>query len=342
VAAAVSTYIYSRYWLAVVLPVLGALLIQYVCQITWRVVFEQAERRRVKSVFSTMVSPKIVHELLRADTLALGGVRREITVLFADVRGFTDLTDGSQERVAEFVRVEQLSGSAAEAAFDEQARETLATVNLYLGIIATTVIQHDGTLDKFIGDCVMAFWGAPTPNPDHAVFCVQAAIEAQRAVYELNRRRRTDNQERLKENVGRLAGGLAPRPMLPILFFGIGINTGVATVGLMGSAAHAVVRQGSYTVFGREVNLASRIEGLSGRGRICISQSTYEHLQRGAPALAAACVALAPANVKGIRSAVEVYEVPWRETGSPDLDEEFPSAGLIDTTSFPGIDQRKT
>jgi class 3 adenylate cyclase len=188
----------------------------------------------------------------------------------------------------------------------------------------------------------MAFWGAPTPNPGHAVFCVRAAIEAQRAVYELNRRRRADNQERQKENVGRLAGGLSPRPMLPILFFGMGINTGVATVGLMGSAAHAVVRQGSYTVFGREVNLASRIEGVSGRGRICISQSTYEHLQRGAPVLAAACVALAPANFKGIRSAVEIYEVPWRETGSPDLDEEFPSAGLTDTTSSPGPGQKKT
>ena len=100
VAAAILVYINFRYWLPIVLPVLGALVVQYVCQVTWRVVFEQAERRRVKSVFSTMVSPKIVHELLQAERLSLGGVRREITIFFADVRGFTTLTDSSQERVA--------------------------------------------------------------------------------------------------------------------------------------------------------------------------------------------------------------------------------------------------
>ena len=326
VAAAVSTYIHSRYWLPIVLPVLGALLMQYVCQITWRVVFEQAERRRVKSVFSTLVSPKIVHELLRAETLALGGVRRELTVLFADIRGFTDLTDGSQERVAEFVRRHGLSGAAAEAAFDEQARETLATVNLYLGTIGNTILQHDGTLDKFIGDCVMAFWGAPTPNYQHALSCVKAAIEAQRAVYQLNCQRRAENLQRARENPARTAAGLPPLAPLPILFFGTGINTGVATVGLMGSASQAVVRQGSYTVFGREVNLASRLETLSGSGRIYISQSTYEHLQRTAPSLAAACVARPSAILKGIRDSVQVYEVPWREPGAPRLDEEFPSA----------------
>jgi class 3 adenylate cyclase len=111
--------------------------------------------------------------------------------------------------------------------------------------------------------------------------------------------------------------------MLPILFLGTGINTGVATVGLMGSATMAVVRQGSYTVFGREVNLASRLEGLSGRGHIYVSQSTYEHLLRDDPALAASCASLPPVNVKGIRNAVQVYEVPWRPADAPPLDDEF-------------------
>jgi adenylate cyclase len=322
--------------------VLGALVVQYVCQVTWRVVFEQAERRRVKSVFSTMVSPKIVHELLRAKTLELGGVRREISIFFADVRGFTTLTDANQERVAEFVRAHQLSGAAAEAAFDEQARDTLETVNLYLGVIANTVIKHDGTLDKFIGDCVMAFWGAPTANPRHALFCVQAAIEAQRAVYALNCERRAQNQTRQQQNATRAAAGLTPLPLLPILFFGTGINTGVATVGLMGSAAHAVVRQGSYTVFGREVNLASRLEGLSGLGHIYISQSTFQHLQRHAPDLASSCVALPAVNLKGIRTAVEVYEIPWRPVDAPPLEQEFASPAFTDAAPSLAIEQRSS
>jgi class 3 adenylate cyclase/CHASE2 domain-containing sensor protein len=336
----ISAYVQSRYWLPLVLPILGALIVQYVCQVTWRVVFEQAERRRVKSVFSTMVSPKIVNELLQAETLELGGVRREITIFFADVRGFTTLTDSSQERVAEFVRENKLSGTAAEAAFDNQARETLATVNEYLGLIADTIIQHDGTLDKFIGDCVMAFWGEPTPNRRHALSCVQAAIGAQRAIYDLNCTRKIENQKRAAESSARAAAGQPALPLLPILFLGTGINTGIATVGLMGSASQAIVRQGSYTVFGREVNLASRLEGLSGRGHIFISQSTYEHLLRDDPALASSCLALPPVSVKGIRTAVQVYEVPWREPGSPPLEEEFAAGTLPDTTAFVSLPQR--
>ena len=339
IAVTVWFYIHSRYWLPVVLPVAGALLVQYVCQVTWRVVFEQAERRRVRLVFSTMVSPKIVNELLLAKTLELGGVRREITVFFADVRGFTTLTDSSQERVAEFVREHGLSGAAAEAAFDNQARETLATVNEYLGRIADTIILHDGTLDKFIGDCVMAFWGAPAPNPRHALTCVQAAIGAQRAIYELNCGRKAENQKRALENKARLAASLPAHPILPILFLGTGINTGVATVGLMGAGSQAMVRQGSYTVFGREVNLASRLEGISGSGRIFITQSTFEHLRRDDPALAAGCIALPPATIKGFRIAVQVYEVPWRPPGSPPLEEEF-AVSAADTTAFVSLAQR--
>lgn len=334
VAVAVSAYVQTRYWLPVVLPVMGALVVQYLCQVTWRVVFEQAERRRVRSVFSTMVSPKIVNELLQAETLELGGVRREITVFFADVRGFTTLTDSSQERVAELVREQKLSGAAAETAFDNQARETLATVNEYLGLIADTIVNHDGTLDKFIGDCVMAFWGAPTPNSRHALSCVRAAIAAQRAVYELNCSRRVENEKRAADNAARVAADLPAQPLLPILFLGTGINTGVATVGLMGAGSSAVVRQGSYTVFGREVNLASRLEGLSGRGRIFISQSTYENLLRDDPALAASCVSLPPVTVKGIRTAVQVYEVPWLPPGSAPLDKEFAAGTLPDPAAI--------
>ncbi len=100
--------------------------------VTYRVVFEEREQRRVKSVFSKIVSPDVVNELLSAEKLSLGGARREVTVFFADVRGFTTFTDETQERVSEFVREHQLDPEAAEKCFDESARETLETVNLYL------------------------------------------------------------------------------------------------------------------------------------------------------------------------------------------------------------------
>ena len=307
----------TRYWIPLFFPLAGALLMTHVGLITWRAVFENAERRRVKSIFATIVSPKIVNELLQGERLSWDGVRREVSVLFADVRGFTEFTDAAQERVAGLVREKDLPAATAEACFDEQARETLATINLYLGRAAATILQQDGTLDKFIGDCVMAFWGAPTPNARHALACVRAAIAAQRAVHDLNRQRLAENQRLEAENQNRLRSGLAARPLLPVLWLGTGVNTGMATVGLMGSEANSGIRQGNYTVFGREVNLASRLETASGRGRIFISESTYTHLRRDDPELAAGCVLLPPLTVKGFRSEVRAYEVPWALTDAP-------------------------
>jgi class 3 adenylate cyclase len=111
----------------------------------------------------------------------------------------------------------------------------------------------------------------------------------------------------------------------------------MATVGIMGSEVNAVVRQGNYTVFGREVNLASRLVGASGRGRFFIGKTTYEHLVRDDPGLAASCVELPPLDLKGFRAAVRVYEVPWRTPEATPLDEEFSIATGTDpgaTTAF--------
>jgi adenylate cyclase len=224
------------------------------------------------------------------------------------VRGFTVLTDEMQKQSADFVREQKLDPEAAEKCIDESARETLNTVNLYLAAVADTVITHSGTLDKYIGDCVMAFWGAPLENLQHATSCVRAAIDAQRAIQELNQRRLAENASLETENVTRLAAGLPPKPPLRALQLGTGINTGLVTVGLMGSEKH----QYSYTVFGREVNVASRLEGVSGSGRIIISETTYQHLLRDDSALATTCVELPAVTVKGIQDAVRIYEVPWQ------------------------------
>ncbi len=301
-------FVKFRFWLPIIFPVGGAILMEHVSLATYRILFEEGEKRRVRSVFSKIVSPDVVNELLGAEKLSLGGTRREVTVFFADVRGFTTLTDEMQQQVADFIREENLDADAAEKCIDESARETLETVNLYLAAVADAVKSHGGTLDKYIGDCVMAFWGAPVPNEKHALGCVRAALEAQRAIHKLNEKRTAQNASRDIENRARLSAGLPPKPPLRALQLGTGINTGLVTVGLMGSDAHIL----NYTIFGREVNLASRLEGVSGSGRIIISYTTYNHLLRHDPALASTCVELFPVTVKGIRDAVRIYEIPWQ------------------------------
>lgn len=295
-------FIQYRWWLPLIFPVVGATFVEHFSLVAWVAIFEEKEKRRVKSVFSKIVSPDVVSELLRAEKLSLGGARREITVFFADVRGFTALTDEVQAAAAKVVREQQMTPEAALAYLDESAHETLNTINAYLALVADKVIAHGGTLDKYIGDCVMAFWGAPVANSKHAVACVRAAIEAQRGIENLNKQRRAENEGRSAENVGQ------SRSSLPILSLGCGVNTGLMDVGLMGSETH----QYNYTVFGREVNLASRLESVSGSARIIIGETTYHHLQRDDAALAATCVELPPVKVKGFQDAVKIYEVPWQ------------------------------
>jgi class 3 adenylate cyclase len=208
------------------------------------------------------------------------------------------------------VREYQLPPDEAKAYFDSQAQELLQTINLYLGLIADIVKSHEGTLDKYIGDCVMAFWGAPVAQEKHAVLAVRAAIESQRAIHELNQRRADENKRLQAENHARLASGQKPLPLLKLLLLGTGINTGTVTIGLMGSDAHIV----NYTVFGREVNLASRLENVSGRGRILIGENTFKHLHKFAPELAAKCEQQAPMLLKGFLQPIQSYSVNWKNS----------------------------
>ncbi|HMO66974.1 MAG TPA: adenylate/guanylate cyclase domain-containing protein, partial [Verrucomicrobiota bacterium] len=194
---------------------------------------------------------------------------------------------------------QNLSEGETQFLLEQRAEMVLQTVNLYLATVADEVKRYGGTLDKYIGDCVMAFWGAPIEDPDHALHCVQAAIAAQRAMAALNRQR--------------VAAAPPGSPPPPTLQLGTGINTGVVTVGLVGSSQHIL----NYTAFGREVNLASRLESASGRARILISEATLADLRRADPALAAACRPLPPVTMKGFREPVPVFEVPGRLDGAP-------------------------
>jgi class 3 adenylate cyclase len=337
IVVAFFAFVKFRFWLPLVFPLCGAMFIEHLMLVVYRVVFEEGQKRHVKTVFSKIVSPDVVNELLQLEKLSLGGGRQEVTVWFSDVRGFTQFTDESQAKALEFIREHNLSGEQAETTINDEAHETLATVNLYLGAVADAIKRHKGTLDKYIGDCAMAFWNAPMPNAQHAAVCVRAAVEAQRAIYELNLKRVEENQKRELENI--MGGGERPKSKLAILTLGSGINTGMATVGLMGSNEHLL----NYTVFGREVNLASRLEAVSGRSRIVISEATYKHLLRDDPELAATCIALPPVKVKGIVAEIKIYEVPWRPPGASPFDEElFSSTKPGEGTSFTGIIQRES
>jgi class 3 adenylate cyclase/CHASE2 domain-containing sensor protein len=316
VGFAVWAYLQWRWWLPVVVPVGGSMLVLHASLATFRVLHEQRERRRIEDIFGHMVSPKVRDELIKARSLALGGVRREITVFFADLRGFTRMTEASQAAAEDYVSRCRLSEPASRAYLERQSQEVLATVNLYLGLIADKVKQYDGTLDKYIGDCVMAFWGAPTPNDTQAAVCVRAMIDAQRAIGRINQERAAANQARSSEPGKTRDTVEEPAPPLPLLQVGIGINTGLATVGLIGSEQNLL----SYTVFGREVNVACRLEEIAGPGRILVAERTFQALRRHDPALAALCAEQVPAQLKGIRQPVRCYEVRWQEepgTGQP-------------------------
>ena len=325
VIAAFAMYIQTRNWIPIVMPVFGGLLIPHFCLVTYRVMFEQKEQRHLKSVFTKLVAPEVVNELLSKEKLSLGGARRELTVYFADVRGFTEFTDRAQKEAETYVKRHNLSGKEAEAYYDKQAELTLSTVNLYLSTIADQIKKHKGTLDKYIGDCVMAFWGAPLEESKHALCAVRCAIDAQRAMYAVNLTRSQENERRKTENAAREARGEEPLPLQAVLQLGSGINTGPSTVGLMGSTEHLF----NYTVFGVEVNLASRLEGVSGRGRIIVSHRTYEQVKAVDPQLAATFVEQPAVTVKGISTAVRIYEVPWKENA--------PAPAAAAATSTPAV-----
>jgi class 3 adenylate cyclase/CHASE2 domain-containing sensor protein len=307
-ALAFILFVNSRLWLPLVTPVLGSLAVTHVTLIIYLVRVERRARQHTRNIFSRVVSPDIVRELLESEKLSLGGARRHVTIFFADVRGFTAVSDAFQKRAELVIAEKKLTVESAEEWLNAEAENVLNAVNPYLSLIADIIKKHEGTLDKYIGDCVMAFWGAPVPNPKHALCCVRAAIEAQRAIFEFNRERQVENDRRQEENLRRLSTAESPLPMLETLTLGSGINTGAVTVGMVGSEAHLM----NYTAFGREVNLASRLESASGRARILISENTYREILRDDPDLAATCREQEPLVLKGFHDPIKAYEVPWR------------------------------
>ncbi len=310
VAVALYAFVKYHYWVPMIPPLIGGLLTTHFCMLGYLVFFEQFQRRKMRTIFNKMVSPDVVTELLQTEKLSLSGAPRRMTIFFSDIRGFTSLTDINQEKAEEFIRSRGLTGEDARKIRESVAAETLNTVNVYLKVIANVVLEKGGNIDKFIGDCVMAFWGASHPeNPSHALDCVMAAIETQRVIQRLNLERAAENERRELASKSAADPNIMPLQPLPLLVVGTGINTGEVTAGNMGTDDRF-----NYTIFGREVNLASRLETVSGHARIIISQETLNEIRKFDAALADSCKPLPPETVKGIRQPVPIFEVPWADS----------------------------
>lgn len=200
------------------LPAAGAILtvlLVYLAQGSVAYFFEQRQRRQIKHAFSKYVAPAIVEEVLaQPEKLKLGGERREITLLFTDLAGFTSISEALE------------------------AEQVAMLLNRHLSEMTEIVLRHHGTVDKFIGDAVMAFWGAPVPDKDQALHAVAAAIEMQEKIA-IMRREVLDG------------GG-------PELCMRIGIHRGECIVGNLGGD-----NRFDYTAIGDAVNLTSRLEGVN-------------------------------------------------------------------------------
>lgn len=259
------------YWMPVSTLALGAVALLALGLLSSRL--EMSERRHVQAMFSRFVDPRIVQSLSESAQVAEAEVSasREITVLFSDIRGFTSLSE--HRRPEEIVEI----------------------LNRYFEMQVEVIFRHQGTLDKFIGDAIMAFWGAPMAQPRHAVLAVEAALD-------------------MADALQRFASDMAREDPTTAFDIGIGVHTGEAVVGFLGTA-----RRLDYTAIGDTVNLCSRIEGCTkGVARVLVSEATraqcagaFEFIDRGA------------FEVKGREQAVQLFEPRRLPAG-----EGCPSPGL--------------
>ncbi len=198
------------------------------------------QKERIQSAFGRYVSESVLRQLLETpEGDELGGAERELTIAFIDIRGFTRISE------------------------DMKARDVVALLNEFFQLVSDSVLAHGGTIDKFIGDSVMVYFGAPLHHPDHAVRAVGAALDVLRACGERNRA--------AASKPDRDGDGLLIEP-------GIGIHTGVVVVGSIGSD-----RRADYTAVGDAVNVAHRLEKLARPGEILVSEAVQRQVRAAFP-----------------------------------------------------------
>jgi adenylate cyclase len=253
--AAGLVFLYANLILNVLRPILQVGLAAFTV-IAYRYVNEQKEKEVLRRTFEAYFPPAVVRKImLNPSLVTAAGQKKELTILFSDIKSFT--THSAMLTPDEIQKL----------------------LNEYFDSMVEIVFKYEGTVDKFIGDGLMVFFGDPEPQPDHAVRCLKAAIEMQQKCRELKARW--------------VQEGKFP------LMIRIGINTGPVVVGNMGSD-----RRLSYTVLGADVNLAQRLEANAPVEGIMIAQRTYDLVKDRIPTRP-----LEPIMVKGLDKPIKVYEV---------------------------------
>ncbi|BCB97457.1 adenylate/guanylate cyclase domain-containing protein [Dissulfurispira thermophila] len=265
-------FVKNGLWINISYPLIN-ILFTFMGVTAYNYAVEEKHARKIRAMFSSYVTEKVVNELIKNPDMAkLGGERREVTVLFSDVRGFTSLSE------------------------KHSPEEVVAILNEYLGEMTDIIFRWEGTLDKFIGDAILAFWGAPMPQPNHAELAVKCALNMIKRLEELQQKWKAEGK--------------------PVLDCGIGINTGEVLVGNIGAEGKKM----DYTVIGDHVNLGSRIEGLTRKYNvhILITEFTLEKIKdlvAEGRLYRAAIEGLEKVAVKGKERPVEIYEIRSLQQG---------------------------
>lgn len=252
--------------------ILIELTVMFVLTFAVKYILEEKNKKFIRGAFAKYVSPTIIDSIMKDPSkLQVGGEKRDLTIVFSDIRSFTSFSETMD------------------------APELATFLNDYLGRMTDIVFETEGTLDKYIGDAVMAFWGAPLDQPKHAANACRAAIKMQQTL----RKERPYFKEKYGVDVQ----------------VGIGVNSGPVSVGNMGSE-----RIFEYTVIGDHVNLASRLEGLTKdyHSAILTTRFTLDVISQSGEPLPAHRV-LDFVKVKGKKIAVELIQI---------LDVEFPKASI--------------
>ncbi|NBB91183.1 MAG: CHASE2 domain-containing protein [Spirochaetes bacterium] len=234
-------------------PAIGVLL-TFLAVVVYRVMTEEKDKRRIRDMFGKYVSPRVVDQILE-NPPELGGVDKELSVLFSDIRGFTTLSESMTPQ------------------------ELVNHLNLYLTAMTDVILESEGTLDKYVGDEIMCFWGAPVSQSDHALRACRSAVRQIEVLEELN----------------------ASWPAEKRIAIGIGINSGIMTVGNMGSQGRM-----NYTLMGDNVNLGARLEGTNKMYGTAIIMSEYTY---GLVKDHVVARELDNIRVKGKNRPVQIYEL---------------------------------